>query len=266
MPMEFVTELPYDHPYRWDGTLFGGPKLWRPSDIGSPIALWLDAEDTSTITLNGSTVSQWNDKSGNGRDVLQGTATSQPAYGAALINGKPALSFDGVDDAILTATTNVSFSNSASVFAVQNNTATTGNGGSFDFIFSPNFIDIFSAAPNQIRWEIGNSSNGTLGSNTHTVVSNTPYIFSGVGNTSLINGGDQKTFAQTGVISGSINSGIRLGAYFSPYKGTISELVMLPSVATVNQRQRIEGYLAWKWKLQANLPVGHPYKSLPPTA
>jgi hypothetical protein len=29
-------------------------------------------------------------------------------------------------------------------------------------------------------------------------------------------------------------------------------------------RQKIEGYLAWKWGLQASLPGGHPYASAAP--
>jgi hypothetical protein len=30
-------------------------------------------------------------------------------------------------------------------------------------------------------------------------------------------------------------------------------------------RQKLEGYLAHKWGLKANLPVDHPFKSTPPT-
>ena len=29
-------------------------------------------------------------------------------------------------------------------------------------------------------------------------------------------------------------------------------------------RQLIEGYLAWKWNLQASLPADHPYKNVAP--
>jgi hypothetical protein len=43
--------------------------------------MWLDAADASTIVLNGSTVSQWSDKSGNGRHAVQATAANQPAWG-----------------------------------------------------------------------------------------------------------------------------------------------------------------------------------------
>ena len=80
MPMEIVRQLPYNHPYRWDGTLFGGPRLWRPNELGSSLAMWLDAEDTASITLNGVNVSQWADKSGNGRNASQATASAQPAF------------------------------------------------------------------------------------------------------------------------------------------------------------------------------------------
>ncbi|MFM6272695.1 MAG: hypothetical protein ACKPFA_40420, partial [Dolichospermum sp.] len=73
-----------------------GRKLRTPAQISTD--LWLDAADSSTITLNGSTVSQWNDKSGNGRNAIQATATNQPAYTANGLNGKPVLTFDGIND------------------------------------------------------------------------------------------------------------------------------------------------------------------------
>ncbi|OBQ32885.1 MAG: hypothetical protein AN487_21545, partial [Anabaena sp. CRKS33] len=95
--MSLLRNLPYTHPYRWDGRPFGGPQLWRPSNLGSALALWLDAEDAASITLNGSTVSQWNDKSGNARNVSQATAANQPTLTTSGLNGKPVLTFDGAD-------------------------------------------------------------------------------------------------------------------------------------------------------------------------
>ena len=55
---------------------FTGNPLWNPSQLTS--AVWFDAADATTITLNGSNVSQWNDKSGNNRNATQGTAAAQP--------------------------------------------------------------------------------------------------------------------------------------------------------------------------------------------
>lgn len=45
----------------------------------------------------------------------------------------------------------------------------------------------------------------------------------------------------------------------------IAELVFHKSALTLSGRQAIEGYLAHKWGLEANLPNGHPYKNAAPT-
>lgn len=65
---------------------------FSPSDL-SGLKWWLDASDSSTITLNGSDVSQWNDKSTSGNNVVQATALNQPAYSLALQNGLNVVSF-----------------------------------------------------------------------------------------------------------------------------------------------------------------------------
>ena len=51
------------------GTVQAGAPLWTPEELGASLAFWLDADDASTITLSGSSVTQWDDKSGNGKDV-----------------------------------------------------------------------------------------------------------------------------------------------------------------------------------------------------
>ncbi|MFN7342260.1 MAG: Ig-like domain-containing protein, partial [bacterium] len=43
------------------------------------------------VVLNGTAVSQWNDKSGNGRNVAQANATSKPNYATTSLNGSPAI-------------------------------------------------------------------------------------------------------------------------------------------------------------------------------
>jgi hypothetical protein len=69
-----------------------------PTDISS-LELWLDADDPATITLDVSdNVQQWDDKSGNGYDAIQSTATKRPGYVTAFQNGKNALLLDDIDD------------------------------------------------------------------------------------------------------------------------------------------------------------------------
>lgn len=68
------------------------------SDVDG-LAFLYDA-DSANITLNGSDVSQWDDTSGNGRDVSQATAAEQPGYteSNADFNSKPSVDPDGTDD------------------------------------------------------------------------------------------------------------------------------------------------------------------------
>ena len=68
---------------------------WTPANITT--ALWLDAADASTITLNASTVSGWNDKSGNGRHFAQATSASQPVYTTSALSGKNVVTFVSTD-------------------------------------------------------------------------------------------------------------------------------------------------------------------------
>jgi hypothetical protein len=64
------------------------PRLLRPRQFATVPRLpglegWWDAADTSTVTLNGTSVSGWADKSGKGRNATQATAGLQPTWVAA---------------------------------------------------------------------------------------------------------------------------------------------------------------------------------------
>ena len=47
-------------------------------------------------------------------------------------------------------------------------------------------------------------------------------------------------------------------------KCVIGEIILYNTVLTTNQIQQIEGYLAWKWGVQANLPSTHPLYTVQP--
>ena len=49
------------------------------------------------------------------------------------------------------------------------------------------------------------------------------------------------------------------------WEGPIGEIVIVNSGVSSTVRQQMEGYLAWKWGLEGNLPNDHPYKNSPPT-
>src|SRR5215469_9229577 len=76
-----------------------GAAPWTPASLPGLVA-WYDGQNAASITLNGSTVSQWNDQSGHGYNVVQGTAANQPTYNATGLNGYPALVFNGSTNAL----------------------------------------------------------------------------------------------------------------------------------------------------------------------
>lgn len=85
--------------------------------LGSQLALRLRGD---RVTLNGSTVSQWTDLSGNGRHYSQGVASRQPTWAASAINGRAGLTFDGSNNILTgTAFTALSGVGSAEVFVVM---------------------------------------------------------------------------------------------------------------------------------------------------
>ena len=58
------------------------------------LQLWLDANDKPTIVQSAGAVSQWNDKSGQGNNATQGSASLKPTTDSNTINGKNVLNFD----------------------------------------------------------------------------------------------------------------------------------------------------------------------------
>lgn len=111
-------------------TFAGG---FSPRSI-SGLQLWLDGSDSGSVTLNGSNVSQWNDKSGGGRHATQGTSGSQPAYSSASLNNRATLSFDGTSDDVAGS---LSYTlTSQTVIVVARLTAASGAGASYQRLYT----------------------------------------------------------------------------------------------------------------------------------
>lgn len=77
------------------------PRLLRPRNAFGPksfagLQLWLDGSDSATMTLNGTTVSEWRSKAGS-IAVSQSTASAQPTLTSNYYGTRSALTFDGGD-------------------------------------------------------------------------------------------------------------------------------------------------------------------------
>lgn len=103
---------------------------WSPARLPGIVGWW-DASNAASITASGSParVSQWNDLSGNGHDLTQGTGASQPTSGVESQNGKNAVGFTA-DGYTMDVTGSIPETPAASryAFAAWYSTDTTVNG------------------------------------------------------------------------------------------------------------------------------------------
>jgi hypothetical protein len=223
-------------------------------------ALWLDASDTATITESGGSVSQWNDKSGNGRNVTQGTGANQPTTGTTTINNRNALSFDG-NDAISAAT--AQFINgtdgSWSAFAVAQ--TTTVAAGIATVVDADN--EVGNRPPQMIRRSAadvqairihGGVVTDAAGA---TLTANKSFMASAVqvGSTTIeawVNGASDGSSALSGS-SATRTSTLQVGAHlnvsvFSQYwNGLIAEVLVFDRALTTSERLALERHLIAKW-------------------
>jgi len=91
-----------------------------PIDLQPPLTnlfAWYDSSDASTITLSGSNITQWNDRSGNAKHATQSTASFQPTIVSSGLNGKNTILFDGTNDMFNIANT-TTLANNFAIFAV----------------------------------------------------------------------------------------------------------------------------------------------------
>jgi hypothetical protein len=266
-----------DTSFLWNET------VWNPSMVST--ALWLDAADASTITTVSGAVSQWNDKSGNGRHATQGTSGYRPAYTSAAINSKNVVTFDGTDD--LLGFSALSFTNNISalsfVFVAKTSDQATG---SYKAMFQLDTNTGADRATVYIRNSTIETGGRRLDADSYQfqsvgTVTTASFISTSVFNYSSANlgvnlNGDSVTsgtFQTAGNTSATNSSSISIGSSssdsFTPdagqsFNGQIAEFIAVPSALDTFTRQKLEGYLAHKWGLGANLPNDHPYKTVGP--
>jgi hypothetical protein len=264
----------------------GAPAVpWTPAQLGADLRLWLDADDASTITLNGSTVSQWRDKSGLANHMDQAIAVNQMTYQTGAVNGRAAvvdLGLPGANAHMQTsAVVNVNFNGSGmSMFGVGRTDASANNGLS-RFVFVNNriwlgtwFTNSASAAQHgSVSCVFGNGATWTLRGTSLVAWEDTLRIVgatvtSGGSSTTYNDGSTGATFSM-----GWANFAGRIGLNHvsggsQQWRGPMCELVMMVNVLGTSDREKLEGYLAHKWQgagASNNLPAGHPYKAAAPT-
>lgn len=229
--------------------------LWTPSQLTT--ALWLDAADSSTVTVSSGVVNQWSDKSGNANNATR--TTGDPSYLTAAQNGFNTVRFYNASPTRMTFTRLTSLGH---VFFVAKKEDVDDRGivmrdstyndfrgvvlgqGAGSNLYVQQYSHVNSGATRN-AWHIAeietNGTTATLGVDaTRVSASNTNLMFT----------------SELGYYH------VLVSQY--AFQGEIGEVVISQTVLNATDRQKMEGYLAHKWGLTGNLPSDHPYKLVPP--
>lgn len=247
---------------------------WTPAQIST--ALWLDAADASTITLNSTTVSQWRDKSGNGRYATQATQANQPTYISAGMNGLGLIDWDGTNDSMTidggstTLHAALSADNTYSMAWVLK-ADVISNSAMLLYVPESSFKFIVELKPDGgLYWGDTTSNYRTYSGGSFCVVDTGTFftlIKTGSGAGDAYSAGTLKSsyvgsLAATPALTSAFILGTYPGGY--DYNGKFAEIIISAYSWNTTERQNVEGYLAKKWGLQASLPNDHPYKTSSP--
>lgn len=269
--------LPTSHPYYNNPIV---PNITLSSRIVTPLicqvgrfsplsitgaVIWLDAADTSTYTASNNSVTTITNKGTSGGSITQ-TGTGTVLVNQLFQNNLTLLTLNsnGSSSDLTSPTINLT-SPIRSLFIIAkpgtsgnqtlvNNGAVIPNGGGPQFYLFNSQLQFNRLGAVILRTTVLNNFLDTFGlyNATNTVNDRGIYIN---GSSSSLNINTTTTF-----ISGNTN--FTFGAQLTTIH--IGEVIIYDNSLTTNDRQQIEGYLAWKWGLQSSLPSSHPYVLFPP--
>jgi hypothetical protein len=263
----------------------GGSVLWTPANLATPPLMWLTNLSTISTDVNGH-CSQWNDYSGNGNFFTQNTLARNPGINSSGQNGLRVLTFNGATNqalggsgiSVLSLTQNIS---ACSIFVAGN--PTKNSSGTLQTIWyasvgtSGNVRCGILIASNQVQAYQRRLDADTVASAVITQPDSNWHLMQSEHNWAAqsvairLDGGTPVTTTTTqgsGNTANTPSTAVSLMANLVSGNGwatgNIGEVIFLNYILTTTDRQKIEGYVAWKWGLEANLPSGHPYKTAPP--
>jgi hypothetical protein len=270
----------------------------RPIPLSS-IIMWYDAAEITAgqgrpPPAIGSTLSSWFDKSTHispglasirtGTPML--TVTGAPTY--ELDGGKyPAVYFNGSSYMRSAEPGNIQGSTSFTIFVVGR---TTSASAPRCRMFSHQRNDL-TTSPVQVFYFDAQSTNGSMGvfynqqsnyrysanyagstrAGIHTIiqpaVDNNPIMFLNGNPVAIANSlgttdGLSNTDRGYSTIGNGYNSVGSLS--FNHLTGYVYEIIAYTTALSSNDREEVEGYLAWKWGIQDLLPSNHPFRQVTP--
>jgi hypothetical protein len=228
---------------------------FNPNSI-SVSSLWLDAADAKQFTVSGSTITAVTDKSVSPKTISITNTVSYTTNQAIVFtdtNGRfniasmPTAPYDY----IFVGTANSSSATWRTMLRTGGIPGThpfllqsgTNNAGMWDSVGFQQFGSLTQTTSEKAMFYGSMASNRTITASKNGTISLT--AASPAGNESII------------TTVGNNSTGLQ------PY-GQLHEIIIYSTTLSLFERQQVEGYLAWKWGLQSNLPGNHPYKLFPP--
>jgi hypothetical protein len=253
----------------------GAPALWSPTQL-TTIDLWVDASDSSTVTTSGSSVTSWADKGSSSKTA---TGNGGPTLVSSAQNNLDVISFDGSND-YFSLSASITADETLSAYIVFNaDVGTSGNrylidesgNSSYGGAISMRTLDTDTTRCwTQDAFRAATAANNSITRGSWSLISchdqgsgftTTSRTFK-PGSTLTTTTGATGTQSSRSAANPRIGHSALLGGYFA---GDIAEIIVVPDVSSVAERDRIEGYLAHKWGIEDVLDSGHTYKSAAPT-
>jgi len=235
--------------------------------------LWLDGADQSSLTLSGVNVTGWSDKSGNSHNAI---SVSTPTYsnnsititpGNFIKAPMPAQTFINAFQAfIVYKSLGAAGATNDAVITRGNSTSNPNLANPLDMQASEFFIGQTNEVYIKNDYNCYNTNKSVFNLNINQVTQETE-SFSTFSNGlqaagQYLSRGPPGTWTKsddgdTVVIGGRVDNA-------SSMHGIYYEVLIYNRVLSPNERQMVEGYLAWKWQLQSQLPALHPFLNGPP--
>ena len=227
-----------------------------------------------TLPCFATTVSSWNDLSGNGENLVQTVSGNRPTISYS--SGMGSVNFDGSTEYMVSADLDFSrmFLPKTSIFMVMNatnNSQTPVTFGSRNTAGTM-YADLLLPYNSTVYFDMGTYADarisvGTSGTGTHiwsAVAGNGSSLIDRDG-TTIVSGSiaTHTDFNCPASLGALVYCGATLASQF--YNGSMNEIIVYNQNLSVSDYQKIEGYLAWRWGIQSNLPITHPYYLFPPS-
>lgn len=270
-----------------------GP-LWNPTNMTDAPLLWYIGDNI--VDTNNAPVSLWTNNGSSSFDLNQSTSAQKPVLNTNFLNSHSVVLFDPTVTsrrlALASGSANITFLRAYCFtvvkpraypsYAFESGYAAAnifGNGhGGFTADLSIGFGNYTPDGTNRfVTWseKSGNGYNincGPMGSSLDQINTNWLIVDSVTDNIPSSN----QVYSATNIYASVPSTGsdfINIHDSFmghepnfgSPINAYVAEFLLYSNTVVSSNILKIEGYYAWKYNLQTNLPLAHPYRYFKPT-